>query len=194
MLRPRRAAVVTLGLLFALGAQADDEPVSLDSVDTGRTVSQDKLDKGQTNSLDTYDKGKTVDQDTVDIGHTNTLDSVDKGRTVDQDTIDTGKTESLSAAEKPPEAPPTPPAALPKIGDDWLRKKAEAARDDLVAAEQRAAAADAAYSEMRAHDFPRGEAAAAITKEYETARALYEKAKASYDEILGQVNPAALGE
>ncbi len=194
MLRLRRAAVVMHGLLFALSAQADDEPVSLDSVDTGHAVSQDKLDKGQTNSLDTYDKGKTVDQDTLDVGHTDTLDSADNGRTVDQDSIDTGKTESLSAAEAPPEAAPKPPGALPKIGDEWLRKKAEAARDDLVAAEQRAAAADAAYSEMRAHDFPRGEAAAAITKEYETSRALYEKAKTSYDEILGQVDPAALGD
>lgn len=192
MPRLRRAAVVTLGLLFALSAQGDDEPATLDSVDTGHTVSQDKLDTGQTRSLDTYDKGETVDQDSLDVGHTNTLNSADKGRTVDQDSIDTGKTESLSAAETPPEAPPKPPAPLPKIGDDWLSKQAQAARDVLVTAEQRAAAADAAYSEMRAHDFPRGEEAAAISKEYETSRALYEKAQKDYDEILQQVDPAAL--
>jgi hypothetical protein len=182
-----------LGLLLALRAQADDEPVSLDSVDTGHTVSQDKLDTGKTKSLDTYDTGKTVDQDTLDVGHTDTLDSADKGHTVDQDSIDTGKTESLSAAERPPEAAPKPPGPLPSIGDEWLRAKAQAARDTLVTAEQRAAAADAAYSEMRAHDFPRGEEAAAIAKEYETSRELYEKAKTNYDEIVGQVEPAAPG-
>jgi hypothetical protein len=184
---------VILGLLFALTALADDEPVSLDSVDTGSTLDQDNLDTGKTHSLDTFDKGKTVDQDTLDVGHTNTLDSADKGKTVDQDSIDTGTTESLSDAETAPAAPPSQPAPLPPMGDDWLREKAQAAHDALVDAAYRAKAADAAYSEMRAHDFPRGEEAAAIVKEYETSRALYDQAQTKYDEILGQVDPAALG-
>ena len=45
---------------------------------------------------------------------------------------------------------------------------------------------------MRAHDFPRGEAAAAIVKEHTEARLAYEQASARYTEILQQVDPAAI--
>jgi hypothetical protein len=166
----RRAAVVVLSLLLGLAAQADDGTVDLDSVDTGHTV----------------------DQDSLDTGHTTSLDSADTGKTVDQDSLDTGTMESLDAAEAAPEAPPSLPAALPQIADDSLRAQAQAARDTLVDAEHRYAAANAAYSEMRAHDFPRGEAAAAIVKEHTAARLAYEQASAGYTEILQQVDPAAI--
>lgn len=190
----RRAAVVTLGLLFALSAQADDEPVSLDSVDSGHTVSLDSVDTGKTRSLDSVDDGETIDQDELDVGHTTSLDAADTGRTVDQDTLDTGKTESLSAAERSPEAAPSLPDPLPPIANPSQRADAQAARDALVEAESRYAAANAKYSEMRAHDFPRGEAAAAIVKAHEDAHAAYEQASERYQEILDQVDPAAIGD
>jgi len=190
----RRTAVVTLGLLFALSARADDEPVLLDSVDTGNTVSLDSVDTGKMRSLDSVDDGETIDQDERDVGHTISLDAADTGRSVDQDTLDIGKTESLSAAERPPEAAPSLPAPLPQISNPSLRADARAARDALVDAESRHAAANARYSEMRAHDHPRGEAAAAIVKEHEDAHAAYDQARERYQELLDQVDPAAIGD
>jgi len=191
MPQPWRAAAIVLGLLFGLTAQADDDTVDLDSVDRGHTVDLDTLDTGHTRSLDAVDTGETIDQDTLDVGHTTSLDAADTGKTVDQDAIDTGTTESLDAAEAAPEAPPSLPAALPPIADDSLRAKAQAAREALVDAEHRYAAANAEYSEMRAHDFPRGEAAAAIVKEHTAASLAYEQANARYTEILQQVDPGA---
>jgi hypothetical protein len=194
MLDLRRAAVFALALLFGLAAQADDEPVSLDSVDTGETRSLDSVDTGSTRSLDSVDTGETVDQDALDVGDTTSLDDADTGRTVDADTLDTGTTESLGEAEAPPEAPPSLPRPLPPIADDSLRADAQAAHAELVAAERRVAAANAAYSEMRAHDYPRGDAAAAIAREYAAANVAYEQANARYREILEQVDPASLGD
>jgi predicted component of type VI protein secretion system len=194
MLRLRRAAVVIPGLLLALSAQADDEPATLDSVDTGHTRSLDSVDTGKMRTFGSVDDGETVDQDTLDKGHTTSLDAADTGHTVDQDALDTGTTESLSAAETAPEAPPALPAPLPMIADDSLREEAQTKRDALVEAEHRVVAANAEYSEMRAHDFPRGEAAAAIVKEHEDANAAYEAANASYRAILEQVDPAAIGD
>ncbi len=171
MRRLGSAAIVSLGLWSGTLALAEDGPVDLDAVDTG-----------QMRSLDSYDTGRT-----------RSLDSVDTGSTVDFDSVDTGTTESLSAAEAAPAAAPSPPAPLPPIANDSLREKALAAHAELAAAEHRSVAANAAYSEMRAHDFPRGDAAAAIVKEYQTARDTYDQAKAQYTEILEQVNPAAIG-
>jgi len=132
-----------------------------------------------------------VDQDTLDVDHTTSLDAADTGETVDQDSIDTGTTESLDAAEVAPDASPSIPAALPEIANDSLRAEAQATRETLVVAERRYAAANAEYSEMRADDFPRGEAAAAIVKEHAAARRAYEQASARYTEILQQVDPGA---
>jgi len=190
----RHSAAVVLGLLFGFGALADDAPVSLDSVDSGNTVSLDSLNTGKTRSLDSVDTGETVDQDTLDVGRTDSLDAADTGHTVDQDTLDTGTTESLSSAERAPEAPPSLPSQLPEIRNDALRAQAQAARDELMDAEQRYAGASAKYSEMRAHDFPRGDAAAAIVQEYEASHAAWDQAKARYAEILQQANPAAVGD
>lgn len=174
MLELRRSAIVVfaVGLLFGLASQADDEPVSLDSVDSGQMRSLDSVETGETRSLDS-----------VDTGETDTLDSVD-----------TGTTESLSRAEKPPAGLPSTPAPLPQIQRGSLRADAEAARDALIESEKRSLEASAEYSEMRAHDHPRGEAAAAIVKEYEEAQAAYEQAKERYQSILDQVDPAALGD
>jgi len=188
----RHVAVVVFGLCVGISAQADDGYTNLDAVDTGHTRSLDAYDKGSTRSLDGVDEGKTVDQDALDDGHTTSLDKADTGRTVDFNRVDDGSTESLSAAEAPPKAAPSLPPPLPAIANDGLREKALNARAALVAAEQRSTAADAAYSEMRAHDFPRGEAAAAIEKEYEAAHTAYEQANAHYTEILQKVNPAAI--
>ena len=168
----RRAAIVTLALLLGLAARADDPPVTLDSVDDGQMV----------------------DQDSLDDGHTTSLDAADTGHSVDQDAIDTGTTESLSHAERPPEPAPSAPAPLPKIHNTALRGDAQAAREALIKAEARSVKANAEYSEMRAHDFPRGEAAAKIVKEYEEATAAYEQARESYQAILDQVDPASLGD
>lgn len=194
MRRSSLAIVAALGLCFGPAAQADDEPVTLDSVDSGETRSLDSVDTGRTRSLDSVDDGESVDQDSVDDGATRSLDSVDTGQMVDQDTLDTGSTESLSDAETPPEAPPSLPGQLPSIANPTLRAQAKQAHDALVAAETRVTAANEAYSEMRAHDYPRGEAAAAIVKEHEDANAAYEAAKSRYDSILEQVDPAALGD
>ena len=189
-----RAALVALVLSLALAAQADDEPVSLDSVDTGETTSLDAVDTGETRSLDSVDDGETVDQDSLDVGSTKSLDAADDGKTEDLDAVDTGSTESLSAAEKPPEAAPNAPAPLPQGTSGAMRAKLTAARDALVKAEARAVKANATYSDMRAHDYPRGEAAAAIVKEYEAAGADYERANAVWTELLEQVDPASLGD
>lgn len=193
-LRRRAIAVFASGLLFGLSARADDEPVSLDSVDTGQMRSLDSVDTGKTRSLDSVDTGETVDQDSLDVGRTNSLDSADTGHTDTLDSVDTGRTESLSQAETPPAGAPSTPAPLPQIHGTALRADAKAARDALIEAEKRALKANAEYSEMRAHDYPRGEAAAAIVKEYEEAQPAYEAAKERYQSILDQVDPAALGD
>ena len=194
MLRPGASAALALVLLLAPAAQADDEPVSLDSVDTGQMRSLDSVDTGKTRSLDSVDTGEMVDQDSLDVGRTESLDAADHGSTETLDAVDTGRTESLSQAETPPAGAPTTPAPLPRIQGTALRGDAKAARDALIAAEKRAIKANAEYSEMRAHDYPRGEAAAAIVKEYEEAQPAYEQAKERYQAILEQVDPAALGD
>lgn len=192
-LRHRALAVFGFALLLGLAAQADDEPVSLDSVDSGQTRSLDSVDTGKTRSLDSVDTGEMVDQDSLDVGRTDSLGAADTGRTESLDSVDTGATESLSQAERPPAGAPTTPAPLPQIQGTALRGDARAARDALIAAEKRALKANAEYSKMRAHDYPRGEAAAAIVKEYEEAQPAYEQAKERYQAILDQVDPAALG-
>lgn len=189
-LRRSAIAVFAIGLLLGLAAQADDEPVSLDSVDTGRMRSLDSVDTGKTRSLDSVDTGETVDQDSLDVGHTNSLDAADSDESETLDSVDTGTTESLSQAETPPAGAPSSPAPLPQIQSGSLRANATSAREALIKAETRSLKANAAYSEMRAHDYPRGEAAAAIVKEYEEAQAAYEAAQARYQSILDQVDPA----
>ena len=168
--------------------------MSLDSVDTGKMRSLDSVDTGETRSLDSVDTGEMVDQDSLDVGQTNSLDAADTGKTETLDSLDTGSNREPVAGRDPAAGAPSTPAPLPQIHGTALRADAKAARDALVEAEKRALKANAEYSEMRAHDYPRGEAAAAIVKEYEEAQPAYEAAKERYQSILDQVDPAALGD
>lgn len=78
------------------------------------------------------------------------------------------------------------PAAVPEIEDGAARAAAEKAHADLDEARQRLARANDAYAEMRARDYPRGNARAQLLRERDAARRAYERAEARYAEILAQ--------
>jgi hypothetical protein len=80
-----------------------------------------------------------------------------------------------------------PPAALPQIDDTAARAAAQRARDEVVAARQRLDRANAAYGQMRARDYPRGDARADIVRERDAARAEYLRASARYTELVEQL-------
>lgn len=110
------------------------------------------------------------------------------------DSASTGEAKSLDAAAGDESAgldavgaDPSAPAPLPEIDDDAMRAEAQAARDAVLAAQQRAAQAGAAYSKMRSRDYPQGDARAAIVKERNAAREAYATANARYQELLKQL-------
>lgn len=84
-------------------------------------------------------------------------------------------------------APASAPAALPEIDDAAARSAAERARHEVETARERLNRANAAYSQMRARDYPRGDARAAVVRERDEARRDYEAANARYAEILEQL-------
>ncbi len=127
----------------------------------------------------------TIDLDAVDTGGTEDLDDADTGSTESLDDVDTGSTVSLDDAETV-QGPLPLPAAVPDIEDDDARATAKRARAELDTARQRLERANAAYSEMRARDHPRGDARGAIVQERDTARRTYDQANARYAEILEQ--------
>jgi hypothetical protein len=110
------------------------------------------------------------------------------------DSASTGKTKSLGSAAgsesvglDAAKTEPSAPAPLPDIDDDALRSEAQAARDAVLAAQERSAQADAAYSKMRSRDYPQGDARAAIVKERSAAREAYATANARYQDLLNQL-------
>lgn len=121
--------------------------------------------------------------DSAATGEARSLDSADKGESVDLDAANSGGSESLDAAGTDASAP----APLPEIDDATVHAQAQDARDAVVAAQQRSTQANAAYSKMRARDYPQGDARAAIVKERDAARQAYEQASARYQEILKQL-------
>ncbi len=68
-----------------------------------------------------------------------------------------------------------------------MRALAQGARDAVVAAQQRAEKAKAAYSRMRARNYPQGDARAAIVRERDAAQQAHQQASARYAEILKQL-------
>ena len=90
----------------------------------------------------------------------------------------------------PPEAAasvsdPAAPPVTPQLRDELAR-----ATQALNAAAVRRDAANAAYGNMMARDYPSGEAKAAIVAERDAAHAAYEQAAARYRDLGGSV-PAA---
>jgi len=111
------------------------------------------------------------------------LDSAATAETRSLDSVVGGESVGLDAAR----ADPSAPEPLPEIDDDAMRSQAQAARDAVLAAQQRSTQADAAYSKMRSRDHPQGDARAAIVKERNAAREAYAGANARYRELLKQL-------
>lgn len=187
MMDLRRAAVIGLGLLIGLAAQADDGTVDLDSVTTGKTRSLDDVDIGESEDLDEADTGHTDSLDSADTGKTDPLDSVDTGETDSLDAADTGKTVDLDTAETDVPAPVAAPAAVPDIGSAAERAEAQRIHEEAVVATQRLNGANAAYSEMMARGYPTGDARARIIQQRDTARAAHAQANARYQDLLKQL-------
>jgi hypothetical protein len=125
--------------------------------------------------------------DSVARGEAKSLDSAAKGRSVDLDAAGSGGgPATLDAVTAASPAPPAP-VPLPEIEDEAMRALAQGARDAVVAAQQRAEKAKAAYSKMRARNYPQGDARAAIVQERDSARQAHQQASARYAEILKQL-------
>lgn len=91
--------------------------------------------------------------------------------------------DSLLAPEAAP--PASDPAALPVT--PRLRGELASAQQALAEAGARLDAANAAYGNMMARNYPTGEAKAAIVSEREAALAAYEHAAARYRALGGEV-------
>jgi len=85
----------------------------------------------------------------------------------------------------PEDATPVSDPATPQVGDELA-----SARQALDAAAVRLHAANAAYGNMMARNYPSGDAKAAIVAERDAAHAAYEQAVARYRDLGGNV-PAA---
>lgn len=127
------------------------------------------------------------DRTTVEDDNTHTLDSLDGGRTESLDGADTGRTESLDSVEQRrngPSAAPGPAAPTPTaIEDGNWEAQAQRAKQRIAAAEERVRQANAAYSEMRARDYPRGEAAEQIVAEREAAESALNEAWDDFERV-----------
>lgn len=188
------AGVLALATTAPIGlAAAEDSDVpthGLDDVPSARTRSLDSADTGRTESLDREDEGRTESADTVDTGRTEGLDREDTGRTESSDAVDTGHTEDLDAVEQRESehvsatiASPAPPPAFPPIEDGNWEAQLARAREIVASAEARQRAADAAYSNMIARQYPTGSARVAIVEEKQLSERYVTQARAYQDRV-----------
>jgi hypothetical protein len=132
------------------------------------------------------DLEKWDDRTTVEDDNTHTLDSVDEGRTDSLDAADTGQTESLDSADQrrnDSASAPGPAAPLPAVENGNWEAQAAQAKQRIAAAEERLRKANIAYSEMRARNYPRGEAAEKIVSEREAAEGALSDAWDTFERI-----------
>ena len=112
------------------------------------------------------------DRTTFEDDNTHTLDSVDEGRTESLDSVDTGRTESLDSVDQrrnDSAFSAAPARSHPALEDGNWEAQAARAKERIAEAEERLREANAAYSEMRARNHPRGAAAEQIVSERESA-------------------------
>jgi hypothetical protein len=115
------------------------------------------------------------DRTTLEDDNTHTLDSVDTGNTESLDSVEGRRdTDSYSAA---------PAAPVPAAEDGNWESQADRAKERIRQAEERLRAANVDYSEMRARNYPRGEAAGQITAERGAAEGELNEAWSDYGKI-----------
>jgi hypothetical protein len=101
------------------------------------------------------------DRTTFEDDNTHTLDSADEGRTESLDSADERRDDASVS--------PAPAAPIPAIEEGNWDAQTARAKEWIAKAEERLQQANAAYSEMRARSYPRGEAAEQIVAERESA-------------------------
>jgi len=119
------------------------------------------------------------DRTTLEDDNTHTLDSVDAGRTESLDSVERRRNESSFES--------APAERLPAIEHGDFEAQAARARERVAQAEERLRQANAAYSEMRARNHPRGEAAEQIVAERQAA----ERALNDASDYLARIKRAA---
>jgi len=191
--------MAAMGLLLAVCAfpamAGGDTFRSLDSVGGAEPSSLDAVSNSEPSSLDAVPSAEPSSLDAVPSAEPSGLDAIPHSRPSELEAVPAGRTRSLDPL-------PVAEDALPESagGDGQLdsiaphqREAFESARKAMSSARARLDAANAAYSNMMARNYPRGEAKAAIIAERNTARAAYAQASADFRDLGGEV-PAARDE
>jgi len=115
--------------------------------------------------------------------------AAESGETVPLEDVPLAQPVSPDSLLAPEPAAPAGDAEVPPVAPQ-LREKFVRAQQALNAAATRLEAANAAYGNMMARNYPSGEAKAVIVTERDEARAAYDEAAGRYRELGGEL-PAA---